>query len=497
VAASRAYVPSYSELYSISDLHLGGARPGGQIFCQGARLKAFLEQLAKKPGPFCLVIAGDLFDSLPYLTGSGTYVAIDGAADVLQTIMDTKAFTPVFEGLKAFLAADGRDLVILIGNHDVEIALPEAQEALLKKIAPTPDARGRVRFSTSGVGFRCQVGDQAVYVTHGNEADRWNHIDHDALRRAAHARALGQPWDARNWVPNAGTKLVIDAMNEVKAKHPFIDLLKPEKEGALKILRSIAPKTFASVADALPAFASWARARVTRSAFVLGVEGAEMPRELEVVHLLGEAINRSGVRTDGGPPSTGLMDRVGQHHRSGRSPASLVSDDQATLGYWTNRIFGDDPVEALRQALQDWLLGDRSFALDDRDETYREVAAQVGPDIDVVITGHTHLPRWIDGQERGLTYLNAGAWARTMGMRLEFLDSKASFTPVYDALQSPDLSVLDKTKVKVGAARWPLILDATAAAHVAATGRIARLVRIKDGGKEVAIDRRQSVLEWQ
>ena len=51
MAASRAYVPSYSELYSISDLHLGGARPGGQIFCQGARLKAFLEQLAKKPGP--------------------------------------------------------------------------------------------------------------------------------------------------------------------------------------------------------------------------------------------------------------------------------------------------------------------------------------------------------------------------------------------------------------------------------------------------------------
>ena len=347
------------------------------------------------------------------------------------------------------------------------------------------------------MGFRCQVGDQAVYVTHGNEADRWNHIDHDALRRAAHARALGQPWDARSWVPNAGTKLVIDAMNDVKAKYPFIDLLKPEKEGALKILRSIAPKTFASVADALPAFASWARARVTRSAFVLGVEGAEMPRELEVVHLLGEAINRSGVRTDGGPPSTGLMDRVGQHHRSGRSPASLVSDDQATLGYWTNRIFGDDPVEALRQALQDWLLGDRSFALDDRDETYREVAAQVGPDIDVVITGHTHLPRWIDGQERGLTYLNAGAWARTMGMRLEFLDSKASFTPVYDALQSPDLSVLDKTRVKVGPARWPLILDATAAAHVAAKGRIARLVRIKDGGKEVDIDRSQSVLEWQ
>jgi UDP-2,3-diacylglucosamine pyrophosphatase LpxH len=495
--AVRASVPSYDELYSISDLHLGGASPGGQIFCQGPRLKAFLEALSKKPGSLCLVIAGDLFDSLPYLTGSGTYVAIDGAGDVLKRIIETPEFRPVFEGLKRFLGASNHDLVILIGNHDLEIALPEAQEVLLRAIAATPAERGQVRFSTSGVGFRCQVGDQAVYVTHGNEADRWNHVDHDALRRAAHARALGKPWDARNWVPNAGTKLVLDAMNEVKAKHPFIDLLKPEKEAALKILRSIAPKTFASVVDALPAFTRWARARVTKSAFVLGVEGAEMPPELEVVHLLGEAISRSGVRTDADPLSSGLMDRVGQAHRAGRSPSSLVSDDQANLGYWTNRIFGDNPVESLRQALQEWLLADRSFVLDDRDETYREVAAQVGPDIDVVITGHTHLPRWIDGQERGLTYLNAGAWARTMGMRLEFLDSEATFSRVYDALLSPSLSVLDATTITIGNATLPLILDATAAAHVAAKGRIARLVRITDGGTEVAVDRNESVLSWR
>lgn len=496
MAASRAYVPSYNELYSISDLHLGGARPAGQIFNQGARLKAFLERLAKRPGPFCLVIAGDLFDSLPYLTGSGTYVAIDGAAGVLETIMETEEFEPVFQGLQAYLEEDNRDLVILIGNHDLEIALPEAQEVLLQEIAPSAAARGRVRFSTSGVGFRCRVGDQAVYVTHGNEADRWNHVDHDALRRAAHARALGKVWDARSWVPNAGTKLVIDAMNTVKAKHPFIDLLKPEKDAALKVLRAIAPSAYASVVDALPAFASWARSRVTQSAFVLGVEGgAPMPRELEIVQLLSEAVTRSSAPSDGRSPS-GLMERVGQHHRAGRSPASLVSDDQATLGYLKNRIFGDNPVEALRHALQEWLLGDRSFELDDRDETYREVAAQVGPDIDVVITGHTHLPRWIDGQERGLTYLNAGAWARTMGMRLEFLDGEATFEPVYKALLSPDLHVLDKTKVKVGKSSWPLILDATAAAHVSAKG-VARLVRITDGGREVAVDRNESVLSWQ
>jgi hypothetical protein len=343
VGSRRADVPSYRELYSISDLHLGGSRPGGQIFGQGARLKAFLERLAGKPGPLCLVIAGDLFDSLPYLTGSGTYVAIDGAADILRAIMSEPAFKPVFDGLRRFVAADGRDLVLLIGNHDLEIALPEAQEALLAEIAPTAAARGRVRFSTSGVGFRCDVGGLTVYVTHGNEADPWNHVDHDALRRAAHARALGQPWDARAWVPNAGTKLVIDAMNAVKAAHPFIDLLKPETGAALRVLRAIAPETVASLIDALPAFTRGVRAHAGPG-FVLGPGAPAATRDLEIVQLLGEAARAGPAPAPGGPAGQELMERVSRLHGAGASPASLVTDDPARLGYVWNRITGAPPA---------------------------------------------------------------------------------------------------------------------------------------------------------
>jgi UDP-2,3-diacylglucosamine pyrophosphatase LpxH len=500
VATSRAFVPSYDELYSISDLHLGGARPGGQIFCQGARLKSFLQTLAGKSGPLCLVIAGDLFDSLPYLTGSGTYVAIDGAADILQTIMDTPAFAPVFDGLKAFLRADGHELVVLIGNHDLEIALPEAQEALLRAIAPTNPARGRVRFSTGGVGFRCQVGDLTVYVSHGNEADVWNHVDHEALRRAAHARALGQTWDARAWVPNAGTKLVIDAMNAIKATHPFIDLLKPETGAALRVLRTIAPETVASFIDALPAFARFVRARVTTPSFVLGAEPARLARDLEVVQLLGDAARDSWAPSLGSTGGTALMDRVGQYHRDGALPASLVSDELTKLGVVSNLFKGASRPEALRLALRDWLDGDRSFALDDRDSTYREVIAQVGAGIDVVITGHTHLPRWIDARERGLTYLNAGAWARTMGLRPEFLASEAAFAPIYNALQSAELRDLDATTVNVDGEAVPLVLDATVAAHVIGSDRAAELVRIGGSGSdltETTVDRTKSVLSWR
>ena len=500
MGSRRTDVPSYRELYSISDLHLGGSRPGGQIFCQGARLKAFLERLAGKPGPLCLVIAGDLFDSLPYLTGTGTYVAIDGAADILRGIMTEPAFTPVFDGLRRFLAADGRELVVLIGNHDLEIALPEAQEALLGAIAPTAGARGRVRFSTSGVGFRCVVGDLIVYVTHGNETDPWNHVDHEALRRAAHARALGKPWDPRAWVPNAGTKLVIDAMNAVKATHPFIDLLKPESGAALRVLRTIAPDTVSSLIDALPAFSRSVRAHAGPS-FVLGSGAPGPTADLEVVQLLGEAARVGSVPVPSASSGRDLMERVGRLHGAGASPASLVTDDAARLGYVLNRITGSSPAEALRLALRDWLEGDRSFAIDDRDATCREVVAQVGPDIDVVITGHTHLPRWIEARDRGVTYLNAGAWVRTIGLRPEFLADEAAFAPVYRALNSTALADIDATMVDVGGAQVPLVLDATVAAHVGGDNALGpELIRITGTPialTETRVDPTGSVLSWR
>ena len=99
-------VPQYRELYSISDLHLGGTSPKNQIFCHGKRLKAFVESLAAKPGPLALVIAGDLFDSLPYLTGTGAYIAVDSAVDIIDKVMTDASFAPLFEGLRSFIGED-------------------------------------------------------------------------------------------------------------------------------------------------------------------------------------------------------------------------------------------------------------------------------------------------------------------------------------------------------------------------------------------------------
>jgi UDP-2,3-diacylglucosamine pyrophosphatase LpxH len=496
-------VPQYRELYSISDLHLGGTSPKNQIFCQGQRLNAFIGTLSEKPGPLALVIAGDLFDSLPYLTGTGSYIAIDGATAIIDMVMSDPSFRPVFDGLQAFLRKDRHELIILIGNHDLEIALPETQEQILNRIAPGRDARGRVRFSTSGAGFRCRVDDWTVYVTHGNEADPWNHVDHEALRKAAHARALGQPFNASTWVPNAGTKLVIDAMNAIKENYPFIDLLKPETRAAVRTLTVLAPKELWSLFDALPAFAdaAWAHAGPH---VVLG-PGRQVvtTEEPEVLRLLGDA-SRAAFQF-GDVPGAALHERVSGLHEQGKRPADLVSDERGTLGYprvlW-DRFTGRDPAETLRDALRDWVETDRSFTLDDRDSVCTGILSQLGPGIDVVITGHTHLPRWIAARERDLVYLNAGAWTRVIGLRKEFLANPEVFRPVHDALKARDLAELDSARVTVDGVVLPLVLDATAAAHVVKQpgGMVAELVRITQSGeavREEPVDRDKSILEWR
>jgi UDP-2,3-diacylglucosamine pyrophosphatase LpxH len=495
-------VPQYRELYSISDLHLGGVSPKSQIFSQGQRLKAFIESLAAKPGPLALVVAGDLFDSLPYLTATGAYIAIDSAVEIIERVMSNASFAPVFEGLRGFVAEDGRELIILIGNHDLEIALPETQERLLAEIAPNRAARGRIRFSTSGGGFRCRVGSSIVYVTHGNEADPWNHVDHEALRKAAHARALGQVFDVRGWIPNAGTKLVIDVMNKIKETYPFIDLLKPETRAAVRTLSVLAPRNLWALFEALPAFADAALAHAGPHV-VLGAGQQVIAAAPPVVRLLGDA-SRS-ITQAAGPQEGALHERVTQLQQTGKRPEDLVSDDGGTLGYpkvWWDWATGRDPADALRDALRDWVHGDESFNLEDSDAVCRGILSQVGSGVDVVITGHTHLPRWITAQDRDLVYLNAGAWARLIGLRTEFLENPEAFRPVHQAFKASDLNVLDTTYVTVDDVKLPLVLDATAAAHVVEKKNETRaeLIRVTDRDSvivEEVVDRSKSVLEWR
>src|SRR5262249_53909318 len=134
-----------------------------------------------------------------------------------------------------------RRLIITLGNHDLELALPWVREHFLNTLsAGDPAARSRIMLALDGTGFACQVGDESVLCVHGNEVDTCNRPAYSALRRLACDQIQRRP--VSPWTPNAGSKLVIDVMNDIKHKHAFVDLLKPEKDAALKIVLALRPR---------------------------------------------------------------------------------------------------------------------------------------------------------------------------------------------------------------------------------------------------------------
>jgi hypothetical protein len=164
-------LPQYDELYIVSDIHMGG-RPGFQILKEGKRVANFIRWVGQQrpDGRVALVLNGDVIDSLAEdIRG---YIAADEAVTMVTRIFKDQAFAPVWGALKDFVGLAGRSLVMVIGNHDIELALPAVQRTLEERLAGDEAApRGRIFFSTAGAGYSCTVGTARVFCTHGNEEE--------------------------------------------------------------------------------------------------------------------------------------------------------------------------------------------------------------------------------------------------------------------------------------------------------------------------------------
>jgi predicted phosphodiesterase len=139
------------------------------------------------------------------------YVALDHqlAVDVVERIYHDPAFAPVWKALKEFLKKPRRHLVIIVGNHDIELSLPGVEASIRHQLtAGDTDAQSRLIFSTHSSGFACKVGGKRVFCTHGNEVDAWNVVNYDLLGQLGNAMNAGRSADADQWQPNAGARLV-------------------------------------------------------------------------------------------------------------------------------------------------------------------------------------------------------------------------------------------------------------------------------------------------
>ena len=146
-----------STVWIVSDLHLDvspddTARDRSDAFARFI-LKVLAEQYSPESDSDQLVILGDFMD-LPNTTLSAAREVVDEIA---------RAHESVFAALTRLVSA-GMDLVVVPGNHDVELTMEKVFSTLRRHIVPTSEAHGRVRL----VPWIYYVPDR-IYAEHGNQ----------------------------------------------------------------------------------------------------------------------------------------------------------------------------------------------------------------------------------------------------------------------------------------------------------------------------------------
>jgi UDP-2,3-diacylglucosamine pyrophosphatase LpxH len=362
-------------VYIVSDLHLGGPT-GFQITPPAAqrRLAAFVRRVAARPGSH-LVLAGDVVDFLSE-SGDAPFVGDEAAAARhLTTLIDRNR--EVFDAF-ALAARDCDRFTVLLGNHDLELCLPAVRRVFVEALGGGP-----IEFLYDNEALR--VGP--LLVEHGNRYDAWNVVDHDALRRLRSTLSRGEA--PAEFDPPVGSRLVVEVMNPIKARYPFVDVLKPENEAVLPLLGVLWPVSVAAI---------W---RLNR---------------------LRKAKNRHRYDTDTGAPLDLQNIAAGedaQLEALALTQALAGGDASGDIGVrevlaGVAQAWSDLPLDALRQALRHLSAAQaRTFDPAVEGEPYLTAARSLlAGDAEVVVFGHTHLAKHVTLP--GGVYLNSGTWADLM-----------------------------------------------------------------------------------
>lgn len=442
-----------SELYVISDLHLGGTSEELRLFRQDQALAGLLVHLAQRcvaqeSGQVVLVIAGDVVDFLipcsPEEATQGEQPYLRSAQQAIGFVAQLATQLPKsLPALRRFLKHPRARLVTLLGNHDLELRLPPVWQAWVQLLSDgDAELAGRIDgLRDEEGGLSCRVGAASVRVVHGNHVDAWNQCDLEALRKQA-----AQPDSpADSFFPNPGTALVVDIINAIvhSKSLPFLHLLKPEGSATFQTLLAVRRdvRSSARIARFLPRLATLvkqeavSRARLLRRGFrhrvgLLGDSGIgeESPRLAEP----------SPAGRSAGPTIDYLV-QARADDEADRRPTDLVEETEDTLGWprfaW-DALRQVPKEEALRRALQDWVEEDCTFELGRRDLSFHQLIEwqeRSQTQSDFLIAGHTHLARAIEREDGGY-YFNTGTWIPLIRLQPRVLASIERFTPLKRAL---------------------------------------------------------------
>ena len=432
-------LPEFDTVYAVSDLHLGG-KPGFQIFSHGELFQQAIENLRngmEDGAKVALVLNGDLVDFLaeePY-----QYFSVRSAEKKLQRIFHDPGFAPVWSSLQYFVGQKNNFLVINTGNHDVELALPTAQQMLIDKLTKNNrDSGNRIEIITDGSGYLCRVANAKILCIHGNEIDNWNLINYKHLRQIT--TQLKRALAPREWDANFGTRLVIDVINFLKKNYPFVDVLKPEKEAVIPLLTLFInkPQLIKSLCRIVGVAGTGSVSGIKQRTGMLAMEN-DIRKSVPDVNLAS-------------PPVLDFLIDASMSHdllikaykdvmlNSEEEPTHIndeeLEEDLLSLHTRVEKIvsflqlFAQSPkettIELVRKKLVKSYQKDWDYSIDFEDEDFKKIDESVGENIDCIIAGHTHMRRALHRGRRGF-YLNTGTWASLIEINSETLHDKQMF----------------------------------------------------------------------
>lgn len=422
---------STHNLLVLSDVHLGSdlvqhARPDAPARSSASsrrdhELVALLHHYRERPQdekPWRLVIAGDFIDfagmsvsGLPdelatEPTEEERAHGLGSASD--HTLIKLRHVAAhhrdVFAELAQFVAA-GNSLVIVRGNHDVDLHWEAVQAEFRAILAGHAAGSGdRVEFAD---WFYYEEG--LVYIEHGHQYDdycSYDHVLHPVL-----------PSDPRRSYPSVSDVLLRYVVR------PTRGMLESghDSAGALDYLRFGARLGVRGLLDLGRRFALAVVCLITlwREHFSDAGQWVRQEHERKMA-LLAEARHISLIKLRAlaslqRPPVTRsllrllagvMLDRVAV------ALASVVALTWLLVARWTPTLGVSIGVCLVGLALTAWLWGRTRATLDASDSLRAGAAAVAGLfPAALIVMGHTHLPEMTRRARSGATYVNLGAWA--------------------------------------------------------------------------------------
>ncbi|HEX8503231.1 MAG TPA: metallophosphoesterase [Pyrinomonadaceae bacterium] len=215
----------------LSDLHLSSDSPGRGLFGADEALEEFLLWTVEQTSHCAVVLNGDVLDFLFAESRPG----LDPVKLEREVGAIVESHRPVFKALGKLARSPRHSLVIISGNHDPELIF----QGVRLKIEAALGANGRrpsVTWLVHGEALALAVGHARLLVEHGDRLDSWNEIDRENLSSAAGLGSRGLI-DYHKYAPPPGSKLVSDHLLSLRGSFPWVELLKPEREAMLPLLR--------------------------------------------------------------------------------------------------------------------------------------------------------------------------------------------------------------------------------------------------------------------